>query len=171
MNSAQKLRFYIEALCVYDLKKDKVISSLLSLLQNINSEKVLEKQSEFFRMVTSHNSFKHYISNLILNDDNAFTKAAAAGTAGSLPQAVLNGVKSDLEKLEAVANILPEDIYNSVGNSDLKNVLKTLPEWETGCAVAPLNQNWKNQIDDLIEYHKENGYGMFSKYSAFTWRN
>ncbi len=48
MNTAQQLRFYIEALCVYDLKKDSVISSLLDLLQNISNEKVLEKQSEFF---------------------------------------------------------------------------------------------------------------------------
>ena len=52
MNKAQELRFYIEALCVYDLKKDEVIASLLDLLQNINSERVLEKQSEFFRKVT-----------------------------------------------------------------------------------------------------------------------
>ncbi len=29
MNKAQELRFYIEALCVYDLKKDEVIASLL----------------------------------------------------------------------------------------------------------------------------------------------
>ena len=43
MNKAQELRFYIEALCVYDLKKDEVIASLLDLLQNINSERVLEK--------------------------------------------------------------------------------------------------------------------------------
>ena len=79
MNKAQELRFYIEALCVYDLKKDEVIASLLDLLQNINSERVLEKQSEFFRKVTGHKSFAGYVSKLILTDDNAFTKAAASG--------------------------------------------------------------------------------------------
>ena len=127
MNKANQLRFNIDALCVYDLKRDEVISSLLELLQNINNEKVLEKQSEFFRRVTSHQSFAEYVSRLILTDDNAFTKAAASGTVNELPQSVLNGVKSDLEKLEAIAFIKPEDIFNSVDDNDLKSVLKTLP--------------------------------------------
>ncbi len=171
MNTAQQLRFYIEALCVYDLKKDSVISSLLDLLQNISNEKVLEKQSEFFRKVTSHKSFADYVSRLILTDDNAFTKAAASGKADTLPDAVLNGVKSDLEKLEAIAFIKPEDIYNSVENEDLKKVLKTLPAWETGTAVSPLRTKWAENINVLLKYHRENGYGMYSKYVAFTWRN
>lgn len=171
MNRAQELRFYIEALCVYDLKKDSVISSLLDLLQSVSDESVLEKQSEFFRRVTSHKSLKHYISKLILQDDNAFTKAAASSAVGELPLSVINGVKSDLEKLEAIASIKPEDIYNSVTDNDLKSVLQTLPAWETGTAVAPLENGWQNQIDALINYHKINGYGMFSKYNAFAWRN
>ncbi len=171
MNKAQKLRFYIEALCVYDLKNNEVVASLLDLLQNVDSEAVLEKQSEFFRKVTSHNSFKEYLSRLILTDDNAFTKAAAAGKADKLPTAVLNGVKSDLKKLEAVANISPKDIYESVENIDLRQVLKTLPSWQTGESVAPLTEDWENRIDDLIEYHKKNGYGMYSKYNAFAWRD
>lgn len=170
MNKAQELRFYIEALCVYDLKKDEVISSLLDLLQSIDSESVLEKQSEFFRKVTSHRSFAEYVSKLILTDDNAFTKAAASNSVHLLPKAVINGVKSDLEKLEAIAFIRPEDIYNSVKNDDLRNVLKTLPAWETGSAVPPLSHKWEEQIDKLCEYHKSNGYGMYSKYVAFTWR-
>ena len=171
MNKAQKLRFYIEALCVYDLKNNEVVASLLDLLQNVDSEAVLEKQSEFFRKVTSHNSFKEYLSRLILTDDNAFTKAAAAGKADKLPTAVLNGVKSDLKKLEAVANISPKDIYESVENIDLRQVLKTLPSWQTGESVAPLTEDWENRIDDLIEYHKKSGYGMYSKYNAFAWRD
>lgn len=171
MNKAQKLRFYIEALCVYDLKKDEVIASLLDLLQNVDSEAVLEKQSEFFRKVTSHNSFKEYLSRLILTDDNAFTKASAAGKADKLPAAVLNGVKSDLKKLEAVANITPRDVYESVENIDLRQVLKTLPSWQTGESVAPLTDDWEKKLDDLIDYHRKNGYGMYSKYNAFAWRD
>ena len=171
MNKAQKLRFYIEALCVYDLKKDEVVASLLDLLQNVDSEAVLEKQSEFFRKVTSHNSFKEYLSRLILTDDNAFTKASAAGKADKLPEAVLNGVKSDLKKLEAVANITPRDVYESVENIDLRQVLKTLPSWQTGESVAPLTDDWEKKLDDLIDYHRKNGYGMYSKYNAFAWRD
>ena len=42
-----------------------------------------------------------------------------------------------LKKLEAVANISPKDIYESVENIDLRQVLKTLPSWQTGESVAP----------------------------------
>lgn len=171
MNNARRLRFYLESLCVYDLKKDEVMLSLLRLLKSIDSEEVLERHSEFFRMVTSHNSFKEYVSKLILTDDNAFTKAAAAGCADKLPQAVLQGVASDLEKLEAIADVQTRDICDSVENGDLKEVLETLPGWETGSPAPPLTENWKSRINELTEYHRANGYGMFSKYSAFTWRN
>lgn len=171
MNKVNELRFYIESLCVYNLKKDDVITALFELLQNADNERVLEKQSEFFRKVTSHQSFAQYVSKLILTDDNAFTKAAASNAVDSLPKAVLNGVKSDLEKLEAIAFIKPEDIYNCIDDEDLKNVLKTLPAWETGKAVPPLDSDWKNKIEILADYHKSNGYGMYSKYLAFTWRN
>ena len=58
MNRAQELRFYIEALCVYDLKNDDVIASLLKLLQSVGNVSVLENQSEFFRKVTIKKSFK-----------------------------------------------------------------------------------------------------------------
>ena len=171
MNRAQELRFYIEALCVYDLKKDDVIASLLKLLQSVGNESVLENQSEFFRKVTRKKSFKEYVSKLILIDDNAFTKAAASGKIEELPLAVINGVKSDLQKLEAISNITSADIYESVESESLRGVLKTLPQWETGAPLLPLTVGWENQMPQLIEYHKNHGYGMYSEFNAFTWRN
>lgn len=66
MNRAQELRFYIEALCVYDLKKDDVIASLLKLLQSVGNESVLENQSEFFRKVTRKNRLKNTFQSLYL---------------------------------------------------------------------------------------------------------
>lgn len=171
MNKVNELRFYIESLCVYDLKKDTVINALFELLKNADNEKVLEKQSEFFRIVTSRYSLKNYISKLILTDDNAFTKAAASGKIKSLPSSVIEGVKSDLKKLEAIASVKPEDIFDSVNDEALKSVLKTIPAWETGDALPPLNENWASHTAELAEYHRQNGYGMYSEYIAFTWRN
>lgn len=154
MNRAQELRFYIEALCVYDLKKDDVIASLLKLLQSVGNESVLENQSEFFRKVTRKKSFKEYVSKLILIDDNAFTKAAASGKIEELPQAVINGVKSDLQKLEAISNITSADIYESVESESLRGVLKTLPQWETGAPLLPLTVGWEIKCLSLLNIIK-----------------
>ena len=137
----------------------------------MGNESVLENQSEFFRKVTRKKSFKEYVSKLILIDDNAFTKAAASGKIEELPQAVINGVKSDLQKLEAISNITSADIYESVESESLRGVLKTLPQWETGAPLLPLTVGWENQMPQLIEYHKNHGYGMYSEFNAFTWRN
>lgn len=171
MNNATKLRYYIESLCIYDLKADDVISSLLDLLSNLESEKVLSKQGAFFNKVSAHKSLKSYISKLILTNDNVFTKAAAAGTINELSPAVISGVKGDLMKLEAIASVTSKDILSGVQNEDIKKILATMPIWENGTAKAPLADGWENQLDALTEFHKKHGYGLFAKYIAFTWRN
>lgn len=171
MNTATRLRYYIESLCIYDLKDDEVISSLLDLLKNTKNENVLSKQSVFFNNVSAHESLKSYISKLILTDDNVFTKTSACGKADELSDFVISGVKSDLMKLEAISNVKPEDILQDVSDNDIRDILSTMPKWETGKAVKPLEKHWENQVTDLADFHKENGYGMFAKYIAFTWRN
>lgn len=171
MNNATKLRYYIESLCIYDLKEDCVIASLLDLLSNTKNEDVLKKQSVFFNNVSAHTSLKSYISRLILTNDNTFTKAAARGKADELSDFVINGVRSDLMKLEAIANVTPDDILSDVTNDDLKSILSTMPGWENGSAAAPFTENWEMQIDELAKFHRINGYGMFAKYIAFAWRD
>lgn len=171
MNTATKLRYYIESLCIYDLKNDEVISKLLDLLKNTRNEEVLSKQSIFFNSVSAHESLKSYISMQILTNENVFTKAAAGGKADELSEFVIKGVKSDLMKLEAISNIKPEDILCDVSDDNIRSILSTMPKWETGTALNPLEKHWENQTDDLCAFHKKNGYGMFAEYIAFTWRN
>lgn len=171
MKYTTKLRYYIESLCIYDVQGDRVISALLDLLKSVDSEEVLQKQGRFFNTLSTTESLKHYVSRLILTDDNAFTKASAYGNADSLKSSVIEGVKSDLKKLEEIASIRPEDVLASVEDENIKAVLATMPKWLEGKAIAPLGENWENQLDELKAYHRENGYGIYSKYSAFTWRN
>ena len=108
---------------------------------------------------------------MILTDDNVFSKAAAGDAVDRLRPAILDGVKSDLAKLEAIADLTPEDILNAVENKDLREVLGTLPRWENGEALPPLSQNWAEQTEVLAAFHKRNGYGLFAKYAAFEWRD
>ena len=171
MNKAERLRYYIESLCIYDLKNDRVISALAKLLGSVCDESVIQSQSEFFNTLSAYDSLKHYISSLILTDDNVFTKSAASSGADKLPESVIDGVKSDLRKLEALSSITAKDIFNCVDDNDIKEILSTMPGWETGNALLPLTHDWDEQIDSLIKFHKTNGYGIFAKYAAFTWRD
>ena len=172
MNKAVKVRYYIESLCVYDFKQDEIINALYDLLNSLEDETVLTKQSRFFNLLSSHHSFRHYVSKLILTDDNVFTKAAAAGKCDELDPSIIDGVKADLEKLEVIASISAEDIYKAEEDSDIADVLKTMPKWNpNGRAMLPLTDDWAEHIEDLKSFHRTNGYGMFAKFVAFTWRN
>lgn len=171
MNKITKLKYYIDTLCVYDLKKDEVISALYTLLCNTDSEAVLGAYSNFFKIVSKHGSMKEYLSKCILTDDNAFTRAACACKAGELSKSILDAVKFDLMKLESLASVTTQDIEESITDDDIKEMLKTVPRWENGSAIAPLSDNWNEQLDELISYHKVHGYGQYAKHIAFTWRD
>ncbi len=172
MSKAVKIRYYIESLCVYDLKNDEIINALYELLASLDSEAVLMKQSKFFKLVSEHHSFRHYVSKLILTDDNVFTKAAAAGKCDELDASLIEGVKSDLMKLEVIAGVCADDIVRAEQDEDIAQVLSTMPAWcSDGRAMLPLKEIWAEQIDELMAFHKSNGYGVFAKFVAFTWRN
>ncbi len=171
MRKVTKLKYYIESLCIYDFEEDDVFSALYDLLCD-EDEDTVALQSYFFKeLAKSSESLKEHISKLILTNDNIFTKAACADKAGELSLAVMNAVKSDLAKLEEIASINAQDIANGVDDDDVKEILLTLPGWEVGKAVEPLKDHWDKQIDELVNYHKTYGYGMYAKNIAFTWRD
>ena len=171
MRKVTKLKYYIESLCIYDFEDDDVFSALYDLLCD-DEEDTVALQSYFFKeLAKSSESLKEHISKLILTNDNIFTKAACADKAGELSLAVMNAVKSDLAKLEEIASINAQDIANGVDDDDVKEILLTLPGWEVGKAVEPLKDHWVKQIDELVNYHKTYGYGMYAKNIAFTWRD
>ena len=168
MNNIEKLKFYIDSLCVYNLADDEVIKKLHKLLDCAESDGVYKAYGEFFNALTSRGeSLKHYVSTLILFDDNVFTRAAAARRTDGLSKSVLNAVESDLEKLEMISEISADNIIND----NNKEILSTLPKWKIGRAVAPLEEGWRESAVLLMKYHEENGFGIFAEYCAFSWRD
>ena len=167
MDKNRKIKFYIDSICIYNIKNDDVISKLYTLCENAEKDNVYKCYSSFFNALSSCGSLKQYISELILYDDNAFTRAAAGNKADELSPSVISAVKSDLEKLEKISDFCADNIISDYN----KEILETLPKWEIGKAKAPLSDVWASQLDDLISYHKENGYGIYAKYCAFSWRD
>ncbi len=172
MNKATRIKYYIESLCIYDLANDEIISAIYDLVSSIDDGTVIAKQSRLFKLLTTHQSLKHYVSKLILTDDNAFTKAAAGDALDKLDNSVMDAVKSDLIKLEEIASLSAEDIIKAEKYSEVEEILQTMPSWNAdGRAMYPLTTGWSSQIDKLIAFHKENGYGNYAKFVAFSWRD
>lgn len=167
MNKVTKIKYYMEALCVYDLWEDELYQGLFELL-NSAEEYVIGAYSSFCRLVLRAGSVREHISKSILTNDNLFTRSACGGFADDK---IIETAKSDLAMLEEIAGITADDIISHIENEEIREILNTLPKFKSGQAVNPLNTDWEDKIDDLIEYHKRNGYGKFAKHIAFTWRN
>ena len=170
MKKAQRLRYYAESLCIYNFEEDDAFTALIDMLLD-DGDDMVAMQSCFFRELAECGSLKEHISRLILTNGNIFTRKACAGEAGELPISIINAVKSDLSKLEELSSLTAQDIIEIVDDDDVKEILLTMPGWDTGKALAPLDKGWDKSIDRLAEYHKENGYGIFAKSTAFSWRD
>ncbi len=170
MQKVTKIKYYIESLCIFDFREDKIIRALYNMLDSVGSERILTEQSSFFKLMSQYKSLKGYISQLILTDDNIITKSACAGTVDMLSENIIEACRYDLMKLEAISSITAEDIAENPDDLKYREILGTIPSWETGEADAPLSENWSSQLDALCEYYKQHGYGKFAKHIAFTWR-
>ncbi|MBR0412492.1 MAG: ATP-binding protein [Eubacterium sp.] len=168
MDRLEEYKYYIDSVCVYNVGDDDLIMSLRDLLDGIGSENAPKLYSSFFRKLSRQKSLGDYISKFVLTDDNVFTKAAAAYEAEGLSDAIMSGVKSDLKKLEAISKISADEIIDGT-YGEAEKVLLTLPHWEVGTARDPLDSDWAEHIDEIIEYHEINGYGVYTMHSAFVW--
>ncbi len=168
MNKSDEYKYYIDSICVYNIGDDEVIQSLRALLDGKEGENLPKLYSTFFKKLSTKGTLSEYISSLVLTDDNVFTKAAAAGEADGLSAAIIEGVKSDLKKLEAISQISAEDVI-AYSYGEEEKVLLTLPRWEIGTAKEPLGTNWAESFDSLCEFHEVNGYGVYAEHSAFSW--
>lgn len=166
MDKITKIRYYMKALCIYNLNNDEVFRALMKLLDS-SGEDVLSSYCEFYNQILKSGSLKEHISKCILTNDNAFTKQACRdGCDGELADAV----RTDLKMLESISDITADDIINSVDDEDIKEILSALPKFKTGKALPPLTSDWGGSLDELKSYHRNNGYGKFAEHIAFTWR-
>lgn len=170
MNTANKVKNNIKALCVYDFSNDKTINSLWNLLNSVATESVVENWAMFFRQISSKNKcFSQCVADKVKLNDNYFTREVSGGNFDAIPQNIKLAVESDLKKLEEISKITPDDVVNAVTDLEIKEILKGMPKWENG--KSELEDNWNKKINLLVDYHKIFGYGDYAKYKAFAWRD
>ena len=106
-----------------------------------------------------------------LFDDNAFSRAAAAGQADKLHPDVKNAAIRDIRAIIKAASLTPEQIISGYRDPDmLRDIASSLPVWETGQPVPELADE-VNIFGRLAAYYRRSGCGMYARYRAFIWRN
>ena len=127
----------------------------------------------FFSLLSSRgyaDSFLRCMTKAALYDENAFSRACAAGCSASLPQEVITAARRDLRAIITIGSITPEILLQEYPRrEELSDIEDTLPRWKTGRAVAELEG--EDPLTELDGYYRKNGCGAFARYRAFIWRN
>ena len=171
MNEIRALKNSMDAVCIYGVMKDPVMRALYKLLEASGGEEMIRRWAEFFHILCGcgcTDSLKSYVSRLVLADDNLFTKSAAAGI--QLSGTVIDTVKNDLRMIQAVSETDCQKLLESAPDAEVKKILSQMGKWACGESAAPLSGSWEENLDVLSAYHCANGYGEYTRYRAFIWR-
>ena len=137
---------------------NKVISSFLNLLETDNEQdgKLISRYSDFVSaLYETTDDLSEYVNTLLQNDENAFVKAMAKGTASPL---MLEALDHELDFFEKLSKITSEEICNKIG------VEIFLPRWKNS------NICIKEEYNKKISKIKTTGYGIFAEHRMFLYK-
>lgn len=187
----------INSLCVFTrLKKDSVLKKYKTLLEYLCRDKLeideaISIYNDFaFELLKKSDgmSLKKYIIDEIFLDNNAFTNMIDRDDLSNTY--IINQVKTELKALEFISNIESKDlkeviIYKCKAINFEEEVIKGLIDFEVDVAneyntykaidklkLSILNcDGWGESLDNIIEFYRQYGTGIFGEYRAFVWEN
>lgn len=190
-----KLAF--DSISIYrNLLKDGVISSLRNLVNYIDMGKINigcaanMYNDFFFKLVNSgYCSLQEYVMDKLLFDENPFSiKAENRGL--KKRDIIEKAAKNDLNNLCYISKLTSFDVRKSmlkyISDSKSKQIVERLPEWKVEADFEGVNDpeyvrdmkqklcnsnNWNECVDDIKEFHKQYGCGIFARYRAFVWEH
>lgn len=193
--SIENTQIAIESLGIYRaLLKDPVISKLKTLLEYVannpgNNIGILSTYNEFYHTLMEKGkgcSLKNYIIVKILFQDNIYTRVVQDHPSIATNNQIRLAAIEDLGSLYEIASLTPDHIKEAIVNCGglmplLTKKIENLPHWEENNDLGLQKeydeiihrfQNshcWKDEIDDLTNFHRKHGSGMWAKFKGFIW--
>jgi uncharacterized protein len=185
MTSSKLLHDRLASLLLYQsVLKDEVGQCFLELLQTLNSNKnepklqtvtyinCLQAYGSLFKNLAARNqSWCDYWVEQILYDDNPFSQQVQKVSLANLPRSLINAAKHDLNILQKLYQCSPQQISQWVKTATQN--IGTPSAWE----ITPVSksflhwqENWEDALEDLANYYREQGTGIFAKYKALCWQ-
>ena len=187
----------INSLCIYtNLKEDDVLKRYKALLEYLNEEKVnlgkaVNYYNDFvFELLNKSNgsSLKKYIIDRIFLDNNSFTRMIDTNDFSN--EYIIKQVKYELKALEYICSISSSDLkeimlYKTKSIDFEDEMVRNLMDFEVDTnkeyssykeidklKLSILNcDGWGESLDNIIEFYKQYGTGIFGEYRAFVWEN
>lgn len=185
----------LDSLSIYrGLIEDKVLNKLKNLLIKLDQTTVIFRDvinsynDFFFELTKSHtSSWKEYIIEKILFDENTFSFNSQVKQDENLDGTLEKAVSNDLENLQLIANLEPTMIKARIAglfrdNKIYSQIIDSLPEWMVKAQLSEgpehirlIKENylsgkqWNESIAVLKDFYKQYGSGIFARYIAFVW--
>ncbi len=173
MNQIKQAAMKMASLSVYKgILNRTVPKAFYKLLWAQTEQDFLNFWGDFFAVLCERGCSENLtecITGTALYDENAFSLSAAAGQT-SFPQPMMDAVERDLKIILDVSSITPQELLDGSPFRDALQGLE-LPFWETGEPVGALRGDLKDCIQNMAQYYRENGCGMYARYRAFIWRD
>lgn len=180
--------------------KDSLVQRFLELLdglveQPLDKHRVMENYRDFaveflakegFFRKNKGNPWSEYILDLILYDDNPYTREAERIDYEDIPASLNRLAAQDIHYLQILASIKSADILQVLQDrlgedqednewflnwEELKYSSIDYPEDPIDIIKASFSakENWEDGLKELTEYYRKNGTGIFGKYYSLRW--
>jgi predicted AAA+ superfamily ATPase len=192
-------KILLESLAVYrDLLKEDVVQHLYKLLDYISLtdykvSEFIKLYNNFYSSLINNNlengvcnGLEDYFISKVIYTDNIFTRTAEHTDIENMDKTMLNAALQDLKYLSKVSRLEAEvikkyAIKNMCETEFECDIVNNLPSWnfKTSKALYNVDQDIRNMMRSMPDwgegvkyiqnFHKENGAGIFAKYTGFIW--
>lgn len=184
----------LDSLSIYrGLLENRVFCKLKALLISLNKADVEFREisnayHEFYFELSKSGtmSFKDYVLNQIIFDENPFTFQEQAVQNNSSKNGIDRVSAQDLNRLQLIAQLDPASVkthlFELFKNDYYQTFIEELPEWVLEShAINSSNHinhikerinafnHWHDALEELKKFHKRYGCGLFARYFAFVW--
>lgn len=167
----------LNSLTVYrSLLQDETVARFARVLNAAQSGSVAlfcESYSAFLQQLSQQTGsfdFTAHLEQLIRFDENAFSRAAAQGGKSFGYSSLRKAALFDLEAIIALAGVSASDLKKlmlSKCDASEEKWISNLPEYENKNSFFQVGSGIS--INELEEFYRVNGYGVFAQYGAFRW--
>lgn len=177
MNNVTRAKLNLSSLSIFrGILTRSVPKAFYRLLCALGEEpgEFLTRYGEFYSLISERgcsDKLAYALTEAALFDENCFTLAAAGGVHSELPDEVLRAVKRDCEAILSASRLSSGEVLRAYSRYDeIAEVANDLPEWRCGeCAES--FKMFDGSLEQIAEYYRRNGCGMFARYKAFIWRD
>lgn len=128
---------------------------------------------DFYRLLCERkcsNNLCYNMTEAALFDENYFTKTATANRLDKMSYEEQDATARDIASIIFASQLTPDDIIEDYEYiDDINDILDTLPKWNCGLPAKPF-LDFDGRLENIAEFHKNYGCGMFARYRSFVWR-